>query len=320
MAAEHGAHEPTAIHHVGDDKTWEFFHGVELPLPNLFGFQITKFMVLELIAAGLILAIYLPIARRARDGTLPRGWFWNAFESLLTFIRKDVVRPTLGEHHAEKFVPFFWTLFLFILFNNLLGRFPFLGSPTASIWVTGGLAVCAFAMLHGPAMFDKGFFGYFRSHWPHIEIVPFPGRPAGHGGHGHGHSHGDEVHASAPAEPVAWHRWLTWGAGALFGLVLSVMIFTIEMAGTIIKSGVLAVRLFANMFAGHMVLATILLFIYQAGKAAGGVTPLWSVITLGSVLGVVALSLLEIFVAFLQAYIFTFLTALFMGMGLHPQH
>jgi len=38
------------------------------------------------------------------------------------------------------------------------------------------------------------------------------------------------------------------------------------------------------------------------------------------VLGVVALSWLELFVAFLQAYVFTFLTALFMGMAMHPQH
>ena len=42
--------------------------------------------------------------------------------------------------------------------------------------------------------------------------------------------------------------------------------------------------------------------------------------TIASVLGVTALSLLELFVAFLQAYVFTFLTALFMGMALHPEH
>jgi F-type H+-transporting ATPase subunit a len=46
----------------------------------------------------------------------------------------------------------------------------------------------------------------------------------------------------------------------------------------------------------------------------------WSIVTVGSVLGVVALSLLEIFVAFLQAFIFTFLTALFLGFQLHMEH
>jgi len=320
------AHEPKAIHHVQDTDVWEFFHGVEIHLPRIFGLQITKFMLLELLAAGLVLAIFIPLARRARNGDLPRGPWWNAFEALLTFIRNEVARPTLGERHADKFVPFLWTLFLFVLFNNLLGMFPFLGSPTASIWMTGGLAVCAFAMLHGPGMFEKGPLSYFKSLWPHIEIVPFPGRPAGsHGGHGHEHEHGHEHDTHAPAaavatEPVVWWQWPLWVLGTVFSLLISLMIFAIELGGTVIKSGVLAVRLFANMFAGHMVLAMILLFIYQVGKAANGPTALWGVVTVASVLGVVALSLLELFVAFLQAYIFTFLTSLFMGMALNPEH
>jgi F-type H+-transporting ATPase subunit a len=77
------------------------------------------------------------------------------------------------------------------------------------------------------------------------------------------------------------------------------------------------VRLFANMFAGHMVLAMILFFIVAVGNQG---IALRAGVTVGSVLGVVALSLLELFVAFLQAYIFVFLTALFMGMALNPQH
>ena len=96
------------------------------------------------------------------------------------------------------------------------------------------------------------------------------------------------------------------------------MIFVIELFGTVIKSGVLAVRLFANMFAGHMVLATILLS--SSPRPNGGIVLSVGGVTIASVLGVVALSLLELFVAFLQAYIFVFLTALFMGMALHPQH
>lgn len=91
----------------------------------------------------------------------------------------------------------------------------------------------------------------------------------------------------------------------------------IEIVGVLVKNMVLAVRLFANMFAGHMVLATILIFIYMAKELHPG---MWSMITGASVFGILALSLLEIFVAFLQAFIFTFLTSLFMGMALHPQH
>ena len=84
----------------------------------------------------------------------------------------------------------------------------------------------------------------------------------------------------------------------------------------------LAIRLFANMFAGHMVLATILLFIQMAANIFPGFLGelLWGTVTVSSVVGILALSLLELFVAFLQAYIFTFLSALFMGMAMHPSH
>jgi F-type H+-transporting ATPase subunit a len=272
-----------------DTRRWEFFESLfgdkiewELPSVHFFNYdlRLTKFMILELVAAILILLVYIPIARRARNGSLPRGRWWNAFETLLTFVRDEIARPNLAGHHnekeADKYVPFLWTLFLFILFCNLLGMFPLLGSPTASIYATGGLALVAFAMMHGAAIAKVGPIHYLVSLWPHID-VPYVG-------------------------------WFFSG-----------MIFTIELFGTVIKAGVLAIRLFANMFAGHMVLAMILLFIYQVGRY-GGNLGLWGTVTFGSVFAVTALSLLEIFVAFLQAYVFVFLTALFMGMALNPEH
>jgi F-type H+-transporting ATPase subunit a len=91
------------------------------------------------------------------------------------------------------------------------------------------------------------------------------------------------------------------------------LIFVIEILGLFIKHCVLAVRLLANMMAGHVVLAVIMAFI-----AASASSVLWYVVTPTSVFGATALSLLELFVAFLQAYIFTFLSALFIGMAVHP--
>ncbi len=294
MAHEAG-HVPDPMHHVVDpqDGSWEFFDrlfgGFEIHLPKFdlpaieiagytFGgrpFQLTKYMVLELLAAGLILLIFIPLARRSRDGSLPKGSWWNSFESLLTFIRDEVARPNMGEKEADRFVPFLWTLFLFILFCNLLGMFPWMGSPTASIWVTGALAAISFVLLHAVPIIKCGPARYFGSMW---------------------------LNTGLP--------WYT-----VLPLVISLLIFFIELLGTFIKSFVLAVRLFANMFAGHMVLAMILIFIVQVG--INGFTLLWPVVTVASVAGVVALSLLELFVAFLQAYIFTFLTSLFVGMALH---
>lgn len=271
-------HKPSAFEHVMDTDIIHFFEsfGPQAHLPRIASLQLTKFMVLELIAAGLVLAIYIPMARRMQKGEPPRGAWDNAFESLLTFIREDVAKPAIGEHDADRYLPFLWSLFLFILFCNLLGMLPFAGSPTASIWVTGALALCSLFAIHAAAVAKMGLVPYLKSLWPHLDI-PIP----------------------------------------VAGFLIKAMICVIEVLGVFIKSAVLAVRLFANMFAGHMVLATIMLFIVLAANA---LPLLWATITVGSVLGVVALSFLELFVAFLQAYIFVFLTALFMGMALHPSH
>jgi F-type H+-transporting ATPase subunit a len=273
------------LEHVNDTSTWVLFEslggGLEIHLPAIpigsHKFQITKFMIVELIAALLIIGIYVwpgKLARRARDGGAPKGAFWNTFESLLTFIRDEVAKPYIGEHDADRFVPFLWTLFLFVLLCNLLGMVPFLASPTASLAVTGALAFCSFLVIHGAAIVKHGPIHYAQSYVPHTGL------------------------------PL-------WAA-----LPLIFLIVFIEVFGHCIKAFVLAVRLFANMLGGHTVLAVILGFIVLA-KNAGML--FWPV-TVASVAGVVALSFLELFVAFLQAYIFVFLTALFLGGTLHPEH
>ncbi|MGE0529316.1 MAG: hypothetical protein AB7P49_19860, partial [Bdellovibrionales bacterium] len=158
------------LHHVHDANDWEFIShhlaggdGVVWKLPAIpilgYSFQITKFMILEVLAAILIVLIYVPMARKVAAGDAPTGPWWNAFESLLTFIRNNVARPALrdphasvthshapahgepvhgddhGHHHGhghhptpeeadrdvDRYVPFLWTIFLFILFCNLLG-------------------------------------------------------------------------------------------------------------------------------------------------------------------------------------------------------
>jgi F-type H+-transporting ATPase subunit a len=327
-------HNP--FEHVQDTQVWEFFSNIfgdkqeiqlpAIPIPGFnYHFQITKFMILELIAAVLIVLIYLPLARRASNGALPKGRWWNAFESLLTFVRNEIAKPNLGEQDADKFVPYLWTLFLFLLFCNLLGMVPFMGSPTANIWVTGALALISFILLHGAAIVKMGYetedaHGHGHDHHEgpghHLEAR-----------HGENHPRPDR-NAGLRQIPVLgplvvgtiryvvslWPRIDVPYVGWLFSL----MIFSIELISTGIKSGVLAVRLFANMFAGHMVLAVILLFIVTAAESRN----LWLLgsVSIASVLGVVGLSLLELFVAFLQAYIFVFLTALFIGMSLHPEH
>lgn len=96
-------------------------------------------------------------------------------------------------------------------------------------------------------------------------------------------------------------------------ILLWPMIFLIEVFGLLVKHFVLAVRLLANMIGGHVVLAVLLAFI----SATAGSLLFWGVMP-ASVLGATAISLLELLVAFIQAYIFAFLTALFIGTAVHP--
>ena len=97
------------------------------------------------------------------------------------------------------------------------------------------------------------------------------------------------------------------------GFILKPMLFVIEVFGLMVKHFVLMVRLFANMFAGHLVLAVFTTFITVITSS----WLLWVCVSAPSMALAIAISLLEIFVAFLQAYIFVFLMSLFIGMGRH---
>lgn len=298
----------SAAHHVEDAALFEFPFGYEWTLPKIGDFQITKFMVLEVVAAVLLLAIFIPIARRVLRGGPPKGRLWNMFEAMVLFIRNEVVRPAIGpdhphdEHHggeheaaegsgphggdgagdhgraaatyreADRFLPYILTVFFFILFCNLLGMIPWMGSPTGSINVTAVLAVMSLCVSLWAGISKFGPIRFWLGLAPQMDLP----------------------------KPMA--------------IVLVPMILGIEIFGLFIKHTILAVRLLANMFAGHLVLGVIVGFI---PLFAGSM--LWWGVMPAAVLGATALSLLELFVAFLQAYVFAFLSALFIGMCVH-QH
>ena len=267
-------HKFSPLDHVVDNTflelPWGNYFLPKLHL-GLFDFQITRFMVMELIAAALVMAIMIPLARHMARRPVTRGVFLNSFEAMLLYFRDSVARPTIGGHGADDYLPYLWTVFFFVLFNNLLGMIPGGASATGNINVTMVLAVSTFVVVMIAGMKASGPVGFWTSLVPTIDVSP------------------------------------------ALKLFLWPLLFLIEVAGLLIRHFVLAVRLFANMLAGHIVLAVILGFILgvQGSNMAYLVTP-------ASVGGVVALSLLELFVAFLQAYIFTFLSALFIGSAAHP--
>jgi F-type H+-transporting ATPase subunit a len=233
--------------------------------------KITKFMVIEAAVAVLLLVFFVALGQALKGGAIPRGRFRNMLEAMLLYFRDSVARPCIGHHDADRFVPFLWTIFFFVLGCNLFGMIPWMGSPTGSLAVTATLALITFLVVIGSGMTKLGAVGFWKAQVPHMELPP------------------------------------------ALRVVLVPMIFAIEIFGLLVKHGVLAVRLLANMMGGHVVLAVILAFI-----AASAQSLWWWGVMPASILGATALSMLELFVAVLQAYVFTFLSALFIGMAVHP--
>lgn len=235
--------------------------------------KLTKFMLIEVGVAVVIFVLFTFLASRLKGGAIARGRFWNLLEVFLLYIRDEIARPCIGHHEADRFVPFLWTMFLFVLGCNLMGMFPWMGSPTGALAVTGALALATFLVVIGSGMAKLGVVAFWKAQVPHMDIP----------------------------KPMA--------------VFLIPLIFVIEILGLLIRHCVLAIRLLANMMAGHVVLAVIVAFIAASAVAGQAV---WGGVTAASVLGATALSLLELLVAFLQAYIFTFLSALFIGAAVHP--
>jgi F-type H+-transporting ATPase subunit a len=256
-------HEPLANLHTGFKPIDDLIEPLDL--------HITKFMMLELVAAVILIVLFIGLANHISRRGLAKGRLWVLLEVMLVFIRDEVARPAIGKHDADRFMPFLWTIFFFVLGCNLLGMVPWMGSPTGSLATTGALALLTFGTVLTAGMAKMGVVGFWVGQVPHMDL---PG-------------------------PLA--------------IFLKPMVFLIEVLGLCIKHFVLAVRLLANMMAGHLVLAVLVAFIAAAWQhpAIYGVAP-------ATILGATALSLLELFVAFLQAYIFTFLSALFIGMAVHP--
>ena len=286
---------------IGYEFTDKYGHNVfGIELPSIPGFELTKFMVLQLVAFAFVFCIFRGLARRVQSGEPARGRWWNFWETLALYIRDEVVRPTIGEGHhghdgqgpaaqgtgrhvlsaegtiapshpADVYLPFVWSCFFYVLFCNLLGAIPWMGSATAEINVTAAFAVVVFGAVLVYGSRELGAVEYWKSLVPGMDL------------------------------PQA------------LKLILVPMIWVIEVLGLLIKHGVLAIRLFANIMAGHTVIAVILGFIAMTAHSG-----LYYLVLPTSILGQVAIGMLELFVAFLQAYIFAFLATLFIGTAVHP--
>lgn len=271
-------------------------HVVDHNILHVGGFWIlSNHVIMILVAAFLMLLIFPAITKRYRNGEFVPTGTRNFFEAIMMYIRNDVAKPLLGDE-TDRFMPFLWTTFFFILFLNLLGLLPLdaiqnlviqlagghhegghggfhpiAGTATSNFYVTAVLAFVVFCVVQFNGIVSNGFEGW--------------------------------LHHFLGGAPV----WL------------APIMVPVEFLGMVIKPFALAVRLAANMTAGHILLAVLAGFVPLAFNeigTGGG----WAVGVV-SVIASIAIMVLELFVALLQAYLFVFLASLFISqMITHHDH
>jgi F-type H+-transporting ATPase subunit a len=117
-----------------------------------------NWMVMELLVVAIIIVVFA-IFRASLSVENPGG-LQQMFELVYGFIRSTM--DEVGLHHGDRYVPFFGTLFIFILFMNLLGLIPALESPTMYVVVPLGLAISTFVFYNYHGIRELGLLGYLK--------------------------------------------------------------------------------------------------------------------------------------------------------------
>jgi F-type H+-transporting ATPase subunit a len=275
---------------------------------NLFGMEgvwIWSAHVGNLILAGLLtVAVLFFAASRIETGPQSQGTdrfittnpLAHMIEVIITYLQNTAIRPLLGDR-TERFMPFLMTIFFFILFNNLLGLVPFVDVTHLLDKITG---THAFTGLLGATATQNLFVTASLAIIAAVVINVAGIMNLGFGEY--------LKHLTAGTPPYLWP-----------------LMVPIEIIGTIIKPVALALRLFANMTAGHILLSVLFMFSIQGlglltQMSLGGIV-LGGPITLAAAGAAVAIYFLELFVAFLQAFVFMFLTSVFIAqLSHHGEH
>jgi F-type H+-transporting ATPase subunit a len=285
----------TIIHHIANS------HTPIIKLPTILGidFSITKHvLMLWLVAILVFVAITWVVRRYQKQGPVPCG-LGNALEAIVEFIRDTIVLPNVGEKWVNTWAPLILTLFAFIFTANLIGLIPIFDvllllnhwglnagpdSILARALAGGTTATSNYNVTAGLALIT-------------FTAIIIAGSKA----------HGFLQH---------WKNIVPHG----MAWPIYIMLIPIEILGMFVKPFALTMRLAANMTGGHIailaVVSLVFLFTEMAKSALAG-------IAVGLVISVplaVGISGLELIVVLVQAYVFTLLSAVFIGMVIHVHH
>jgi F-type H+-transporting ATPase subunit a len=253
--------------------------------------------MLWLVAATVFVVITWAVRRYLKqDRLIPTG-LMNGIEAVVEFIRDDVVQPNVGKKWVKTWAPLILTFFFFILGANAIGLIPIfdvLGLLDHYVLHSSEMSFVK-RLMHGGTT-ATGNFNVTAA----LATITF----------------GAIIVAGSKAHGVVKH----WMNLAPHGLAwpIYILLVPIEIMGMFVRPFALTMRLAANMTGGHIAILAILSFVFLFTEMAGGAA--------GVGVGVLSLPLsvgisgLEIIVVLVQAYVFTLLTAVFIGMAIHVHH
>ncbi len=231
----------------------------------------------------LLLALFLMV--RVHFRTVPTG-LQNFFELIVDFVQ-GLAEPLVGRH-SDFFFPLFFYLFLFIFFNNLMGLIPGMMSPTSRVDVNVGMALIVFLATHAWGVKEKGLLKYLS----HFLPPPIP------------------IDPKSPLWLKIMMRTISMG--------LMVMMPAIHLVGELVRPVSLTMRLFGNIMGKEKILAVSVLLVMILWDVAA---PFKAFSVLPFLLRVLIV-VLGVFVSFIQAFVFMFLSMVYIGGAIeeHDEH
>ena len=273
-----------------------------LHLPTILGidFSVTKHVFMLWLVAAFVLVVVITTVRRflKQERPIPVG-FMNALEAVVEFIRDSIALPNVGKKWVNTWTPLLLTFFVFIFCANAIGLIPIFEVLGLLDYFVLHTAEDSFVkhVMHGGTT-ATGNFNVTAA----LAVVTF----------------GSIILAGSRAHGFVKHWKNLVPPGMAWPLYI--LLIPIEIMGMLVRPFALTMRLAANMTGGHIAVLAILSFVFlfteMFGRAVAGVG-------VGIAVAVplaTAISGLEIIVVLVQAYVFTLLSAVFIGMAIHVHH
>ncbi len=242
---------------------------------HFFGFEnALNTVTISWFVTLLLLTLFLMVRGNLR--TVPIG-LQNFFELIVDFVQ-GLAEPLVGRH-SDFFFPLFFYLFLFIFFSNLMGLIPGMMSPTSRVDVNVGMALIVFLATHAWGIKEKGLFKYLA----HFLPPPIP---------------------IDPKSPL-WLKIMM----KIISAGLLIMMPAIHLVGELVRPVSLTMRLFGNIMGKEKILAVSVLLVMILWDVA---TPFKAFSVLPFLLRVLIV-VLGVFVSFIQAFVFMFLSMVYIG-------